>query len=292
LPGRLVLNARETKVLETVADFYDQFAERNEINSSLAFEAARASRKVAALYRIFTDRGGDARKAQARAVKTLEALIARQGAQPRYLFELARTYAIDGPGADEVAPEEAEPGLRRAIELVDPLNDRASDDERPKYAAALAEWNAQRAWRLEQLGRTDEASACHLESIRHDTWLAGRTAEPVVRQMLAKRRIGYAGMLIRAGREDDARPVLNQAADELRALVDEGQQFPLGGWILAGCAELYGEIGDHARANEIRELSTSALARGHQDWPPNRGGEGAGPHGDRPDGPGRRGEPR
>ena len=97
MPGGPGLSARELAVLGSVLSFYDKFAERNETNSRLQYEAAKGFRKVAVLYRM-SQREDKAREAQSRAVKGFESLIARYGEEPRYRYELARTLATRRPG--------------------------------------------------------------------------------------------------------------------------------------------------------------------------------------------------
>src|SRR5262249_19589702 len=118
--GRPELTEREVAVLESVLDFYDKFAERNETNSRLQGEAARAYRKVAALYR-WMERDAEAESANARALERFQSLVDRSQGAPEYRYELARTLALDGPGADLVPADRAEAGLRRALAIVEGL---------------------------------------------------------------------------------------------------------------------------------------------------------------------------
>jgi tetratricopeptide (TPR) repeat protein len=295
MPGRPNLSERELAVLGSVLDFYDKFAERNRTDSRLPFEAAKASRKVAALHWFF-DHEDDARKAQSRAIKGFESLIAQHADDPQYRYELARALAVDGPGGEKVPAEEAEPDLRRATAIVEKLNQRSAENERKKYAAALARWNFRRAELLTELGRIDEAATCYRASIRHDEWLAGSVPNPwMIRGVLAWRGEKFADMLIRAGRLEEARPVLDQAVAELRAVEEASRAFQRGGMLLADClgrlASLYKRLPDDTRAEELDALSAKVRARDDEDRPGHRGRDGFGPRDDRPRGPDRRPEP-
>ena len=203
-------------------------------------------------------------------------------------------WRLDGPGDEDVSAEQAEPELRRAIAMVKDLNTRAP---RKEYAAALARWNSRLAWLLDDLGRTDEAAAHHRAAIDHDEWLAGELPDnQMVRAMLASRRTDYAGMLIRKGRRDDARPLLDQAAADLRAVAEHGRPIRWGGKLLDECvaslADLYEDIGDATTAAQLRAWSDKVLDRGPEGRAGRDGADGGVGRGDRPRGPGRKPGPR
>jgi tRNA A-37 threonylcarbamoyl transferase component Bud32 len=295
MPGGPDYSERELAVLDSVLSFYERFAERNATNARLSFDAAKAYRKVAALNRFF-DWEDKAQAAQARAVRGFEALIAQHGDEPRYRYELARTLALDGPGTDKVPPEQAEPDLRRAIEMVEGLASRAIGKDRVMYAAALARWNSRRARLLEHFGRIDEAVACRRATIQHDELVTGHFPHPLMaRGIMWGRRRDLAGLLIRAHRLDEARPILDQAADDLLAVVGESPPKPKGKESLAEClgslADMYHDVGDDAREGQFRALCEQALVSGQDDRPGHRRGDGPNPRSDPPPRPGRRAAP-
>ena len=192
------LSPRELELLEIVLRFYDGFAEGNETNSQLQGEAARAYRKVAALYRVL-GREQEAEQAHARALGRFESLVRRHGEDSEYGYELARTLALDGPDAHAVSPERAEPDLRRAIAMVERLFERAPERKRITYAAALARWNGWLAEHLESLGRPEEAVNSYRASIVRDEWLADQLSNPP----MSPRRPGVPSGETRRGVDPD-----------------------------------------------------------------------------------------
>jgi tetratricopeptide (TPR) repeat protein len=281
MPGGSRFTERELAVLESVLSFYDKFAERNETNSQLQVEAAKAYRKVAALYRVF-GRPEKAEEAQARALKGFESLVARRGDDPECIYQLARTLALDGPGAHEVPTERAEPDLRRAIALVESLFDKAPSGKRITYAAALARWKARLASRLDQIGRSDEAVAGYRASIAHDEWLADQISDPaMVRGVLARNRDALARILIRVGRRDEARPLLDLAAADLLAVAEDGRPLRGAGEpvtkALEDLATSYDDLGNGPRAIELRGLAKDIRARCQTEGPGPRVGGGFSP---------------
>ena len=215
------LSDREPAVLASILDFYDKFAERNETDSRLQGEAARAYRKMAALYH-FLGREQEAEEAHGRALRRFETLVARQGADSEYQYDLARTLAVDEMPGAWAGPGPAEPDLRRAIAIVERLSARSP--EKTAYPAALSRWNARLAARLEDLGRTEEAEACYRESIARDELLAARIGDAsLVRWFQAENRDRLARLLIHDGRRDEARTVLEQGAADLGAIAADGR---------------------------------------------------------------------
>jgi serine/threonine protein kinase len=280
---------RDVAVRESVLVFYDKFAELNETNSRLQGEAARAYRKVAAIYR-WMHRDRDAEEAYGRSLRRFETLAAQHPSDPEYRYELARTIALDDqPGVDRATPERSEPALRKGIAMVERLAQESPGKN--VYPAALARWNARLASVLEQLGRLEDAEACYRASIAHDEWLAGRIRDPsIVHWVLASNRDALARLLIRRGRLDDARPVLDRAESDLRAVADDGRPLREMGGPFAGRLESlsrsFHELGDDARAAELRERANRVCPEDrrdphgpHSDGPPHPGGPPFGPPG-------------
>ena len=91
-PPRADITENNAAILQTVLEFFDEFAARNETDSRLQGEAARAHRKVAALYRRL---GHDDRadEAHARATDRFERLVVLYPKVPEYRFELAQLCA-------------------------------------------------------------------------------------------------------------------------------------------------------------------------------------------------------
>src|SRR5262249_21659256 len=126
-PWAAGLSPKEFALLQIVLDFYDGFARENATDAHQE-EAARAYRKVAALYS-WLGRGREAEVAQSRAVERFEALIRVHGDLPEYRYDLARALALDG-GRPDLSSERAETNLRRAIAIVEDLFERSPERKR------------------------------------------------------------------------------------------------------------------------------------------------------------------
>ena len=211
------LNEKDAALLQSILVFYDRFAEHNETNSRLQGEAARALRKVAALYRML-GRDEEADEALARATHRFESLTALYPNIPRYRFELARTYALDDQFPPEsIEPDRIEQGIRKALPLVQRLDAESPDSE--EYVMALARWKARLGLVLQQRNQLVEAEAYYRQSIAHDESLLGKFKDPAIVQMvLATNREVLAQIMMSSGRRDDAKELLDQATDGLIAL--------------------------------------------------------------------------
>ena len=257
-------SGQNAAILETVLAFYDKFAAQNETNSPLQGEAARAHRKVAALYR-WLGREADAKEAHARVTETFERLVARNPNVPEYRYELARTYALDDQhAAESTPPEEMEQRLRSALKLAERLNEEWPGS--PKYVAALARWKAQRGAALQELQRPEEAVDSYRESIAHDEWLAEHMPDfALIRWVLATNRGALAQVLLQLGRRDEAKALLDRATEELESLANEGPMFPGAGRPFAECITriigAYQELGEMGRADALSKLAAQLRQR-------------------------------
>ena len=299
MPREIGLSQRELAILEDVLRFYDGFAQQNETNSQLEGEAARAYRKVAALYR-FVGRGQKAEEPHSKAVERFESLVRRHGEYSEYSYDLARTLAQDdGPGPHTISSEREESEFRRAIAIVGRLFDRAPERKQITYAAALARWNATLADGLAQLGREGEALDYYGDSIERDEWLAAHISEPeIVNQVLASRRAAMAAILIRLDRKDEARPLVDRAANDLRDSVGEGSRSFHGpedrnADSLESLANSYRSLGDGRRAEPLDALAQRLRERSAEGRRGRHDGGGFPPPGKAPHrpGPGRPGAP-
>ena len=296
MPQEIGLSPRELAILEDVLHFYDGFAQQNETHSQLEGEAARAYREVAALYR-FVGREEKAEEPHAKAVERFESLVRRHGEDSDYSYDLARTLAQDdGPGHHTLSSEREESEFRRAIAIVGRLFDRAPERKQITYAAALARWNAALAEGLAQLGRQGEALDYYRASIDRDVWLAAHIPEPeIVEQVLASRRAAMAEILIRLDRKDEARPLVDRAADDLLNTVSEGgrsfhgpEDMNVGS--LESLAASYRSLGEARRAEPLDALARRLRERSIEGRRGRHDGGGFGPtrkppHGAGPDRP-------
>ncbi len=303
MPKQVVaaINQREAALLETVLEFYARFAERNATNSRLQGEDARAYRKVATLYRKL-GRFDEAEQAHEKSLRRFEALAAAHPDDAGYQLELARTVALDDqPDIDNSQPDRSAAALRQGIGIVERLLEKTP--RKPVHAAALARWNGRLGHVLfEKLGRTEEAIACYRASIAQDAWLAEQIPDPwVVRWVVSWNRQKLAVLLIDQGRKDEARPVLDQAAEELEALDAEGmRKRPAdgrphhdSGELLAGrfekLADPYRTLGDTSRAQELDDQAREIRHRSRDGGPRDRFGSHPSHKGGRGDGGTRKG---
>jgi serine/threonine protein kinase len=279
-------------LIDNILSFYDHFAEKNETNSKLQEEAARANRRVAALYQ-WLGRDQEAEDTYNKAARRYEELATRFPDDPFYRFELARTYAMDDawPASPAVSSNEEE-RLRKALTIVDNLAAEMPDE--PKYRMAQARWLNRLGSTLDRLKRTPEAEASLRESIQIDQRLAERNP------MMLMYRIGMAGtqnalidFLARHDRGEEAVKLLDSVAADLSSLTtSEAYSVERDGRPFAdrfdGLARSASALG---QTNQARELSK--LARGLDDQGPprgrrpGRGGPGLGPPGQGDDRPGR-----
>ena len=280
LPADLTEN--DAALFESILEFYDKFAARNETNSRLQGEAARAYRKVAALYR-WLGRDEEADEAHDRATHRFEELVAQNPSIPEYRFDLAKTYAMDdqdSPGS--IPPERLEQGIRKALTLAQRLA-----EESPvhlDYVMAMARWKARLGASLLRLGRSTEAEAAYRESIAHDEWLADRFHDPAgVFMVLAPNREALARILLARGLRDEAKDLLDKAEAELGAIETAEANHRGGGGRLAerfSClADSYNALGDTGRAAELTDRAARFRSRGPRDEPGGRGGRGGRPLG-------------
>jgi tetratricopeptide (TPR) repeat protein len=198
-----------------------------------------------------------------------------------------------------VPAERAEPDLRQAIAMVERRFERAPERKRIMYAAALARWKTRLAEHLETLGRKEEALGAYRESIAHDEWLADQLSDrSMVEEMLSLRRAALAASLIRLGRGDEARPLLDRAASDMKRLLEENGRFMPGAderlcGALESLASSYRNLSEELRAAELAATAERVRERGHDRRPgrPGSGGPGTGRKGPPGDGRGRSTEP-
>jgi serine/threonine protein kinase len=287
------LTESDAALFESILEFYEKFAARNETNSRLQGEAARAYRKVAALYR-WLGRNDEADQAHDRATRRFEELVAQYPNVPKYRFEMAKTYAMDdqdSPGS--IPPERLEEGIRKALALVHRLAEESPGQL--DYVMAMARWKARLGASLLRLGRSTEAEASYRESIAHDEWLADRFHDPAgVYMVMGPNREALARILLASGRRDEAKDLLDKAKAELESIgTAEAKHRGAGGHLaerFSCLAESYNALGDTRRAAELTDRAEGIRPRGPRDefgGRRERRGRPPGPDDDhrRPDGP-------
>src|SRR5262249_35711680 len=122
--------------------------------------------------------------------------------------------------ADPSALERLERWFRRARTLTDQLASEPPHDH--KIALARVHVYAKLGVALQRLDRSDEAEAAYRQAIAVEDQEIDRVPDDVpLRIARAMTREALAKLLLdRGGRRDDARAVLEAAADELRSLAD------------------------------------------------------------------------
>jgi hypothetical protein len=195
--------------LEAVLNFYDKFAEQNKLTPKLQLEAAKASRRVCEA-NAWLNRPAKALAAFRRAVGLLEPLVAQFPDNPDMRTELVMTYAAAPPDA---FPDDRDAAMRRAAEL-------ASGDP---WLSGLLE--LRRAFAREQAGDRAGAEAPLRAAVRSlaSASPARRPAGGELELAFARFRLAWA--VAERQRWAEARAVLEESAEELRPLAEQGEQF-------------------------------------------------------------------
>jgi len=266
------LPQHEAALLQSVLTFYDRFAARNATNPKLQGEAARAYRKVGALYQRL-GRERESRAAYARAAETFEALVVQFPKSLEYRFELAETYAMDDPWtADEKTLGPMEDRLRRAATLAESVPAGAGDD----FELTLVKTNidAKLGAVLQRRHRPDDGEAYYRRAIALE---ASLVASPPLAQIARIDRAAtseaLASLLLERGRRAEARTLLDSAAADLQTVAEKEPMHPFLARNLAGrfanLAGAFGKLGATDRAGEMAAAAVKidALAP-HRPLPP------------------------
>ena len=264
----------DTDRLRSVMTFYERFARMNEANPRLQAEAAWAYRRVGAYYDR-RDQEAEADDAFERAIAMLEDLVDRFPSQAESRYRLAETYLM----ADPWTVAEGRLGtlarrLERAVAIADRLRVEKPDDLRYLQLAVLSRIKHGAA--LQRSGDPSRAAPRYREAIALGVRLV-REATDRWRALMdrADAREALAWLLIEAGRPEEARPLLDRAAEDLDALEPEERSRAPAIDRLRILAGDYRRLGDAARADELDRAADDA-----PDDPP-RPRPGPGPRDDR-----------
>ncbi len=252
--------AEDTALLQSVLTFYDRFAERNKTNPRLEGEAARAYRKVGALY-TWLGRDEEAAKAFGHAIAMLEDLTARYPLIPEYRHKLVETFIMVDPwSADRETIPTLEARLRRARDLADALVAESPVD--PNYAESQIHAHAKLGVTLQLLDRPDEAEACYRRAIETASALASGPKKPLrARLDLITTREALAALQLERDRGDEARTTLDMVVADLRALEKDRGLKPPDAARIRTLADLYAKLGDEARSAEMTEWAEAIGSR-------------------------------
>ena len=165
-----------TALLSSVLNFYERFAERNQTNSRLQAEAARAYFKVGSLLERL-DRIEEAERALERAVEMFEELVAQIPERGRVPFEDRRNRDHDrslvGRSASLLPLGRR---LRRARELVDQL--AAGNPQYLEYVQSQIHVYAKLGAVMQRLDRPGDAESAYRRAIEFAGSLMERSSSP------------------------------------------------------------------------------------------------------------------
>jgi serine/threonine protein kinase len=212
-PGVPPASAGDAALLKSILQFYDRFAARNATNPGLQKEAARGYRRVGEIYQRW-GRFDEAQAAYLQAARLLEKLVAEFPAEARYRYELALTYSMTDPRAQDARSlAEAVGRWRRALAL-------AEDQDKPdaEQVALRARTHAKLAWALEKMQRDPDAEAAYRQAIALYASLPEENHGPHAPVLdLAATRHALANLLLRRGQAQEARTLLEESIARLRA---------------------------------------------------------------------------
>ncbi|MDR3636473.1 MAG: protein kinase [Isosphaeraceae bacterium] len=255
--------------LESVLEFYDEFARNNATNLKLEGEAAWAYRKVGTLY----DRLGrteDAEKAYAHAIAMFDQLIERFPDSPEYRIKLVETYDMADPGSAEPSSlARVEGRLARATSLVDELV--AESPNNLDYLSTQAHVWAKHGAILERMERPGEAEVCYRRAIALDAELVERSPgydRPRLDRATTREALGL--LLLGRDQHDEAAAQFSAAAEELEGLASLARVPPPLCRRLESLADAFDRLGDVDRSAAMRLLAADVAAR-HPPGPPGHG---------------------
>ncbi len=261
MPGAPVMRSPEsdTALLQSILTFYDRFAEKNatDPNPRLEAEAAWAYRKVGALSARL-GREADAQDAYTRAIAMFETLAKRYPSVPEYRLKLVQTFDMAEPhSAPAASLERLATWLQRARVLIDELAAQSPDDE--GYGFLRARIYVKLATTLQRLNRLDEADARYREAIAFE----GTSLEQFPRAGghridRATTEEALALLDLQRGRRDEARSLLELAANDLKVLMTGDRDTPPFHHRLHSVAESFKKLGDTERAQELDRLARQA----------------------------------
>jgi eukaryotic-like serine/threonine-protein kinase len=201
----------QREVLQKSLRFYERFAERQSIDPSTRFEAARAAVAVANIRHAFGQEE-KAERAGRQALAALKTLASERPADSMCLKSLASAHTILGGILDAAGRlHDADSEYQQALELNDRLSTELADDQ--EYRSASVDLYQNLASHLSKLHRLTEARQMRHEAVRRcEELLAQWPDEPRYKLVLAR-----ADSLLGSALFDDCQPV--ESEKFLRAAV-------------------------------------------------------------------------
>jgi eukaryotic-like serine/threonine-protein kinase len=241
---------QDSALLLSVLNFYEQFAHRNETNSRLQAEAARAYFRVGSLLERL-DRFEEAERAMARAVAIFEDLIAAFPSEAEYRSKIVEIAIMTDPWSVDpslLLPLEAR--LRRARELVDQL--AVANPQDLDHVQSQIHVYAKLGAVMQRLERVGDAEAAYRRAIEFAGSLMERSSSPTRATIdRADVREALALLVLESGERDSARRLLEGAVGDLRMLQGSRRIWPMLAERFASLAEGFRKLGDLDRAETV-----------------------------------------
>jgi tRNA A-37 threonylcarbamoyl transferase component Bud32/tetratricopeptide (TPR) repeat protein len=239
-----------TALLSSVLNFYERFAERNQTNSRLQAEAARAYFKVGSLLERL-DRIEEAERALERAFEMFEELVGRFPSVVEYRSKIVGIAIMTDPwSVDPSSLLPLERRLRRARELVDQL--AAGNPQDLEYVQSQIHVYAKLGAVMQRLDRPGDAESAYRRAIEFAGSLMERSSSPARATIdRADVREALALLGLECGRSDVARGLLEGAIGDLRSLQGSRNVWPMLTERFASLAEGFRKLGDFERAEMV-----------------------------------------
>ncbi len=244
----------ESALLLSVLNFYEQFAHRNEMNSGLKAEAARAYFKVGSLLERL-DRFEEAEPEMARAFAMFGDLVAEFPRVVEYRAKLVEIAIMTDPwSVDPPILPALETRLVRARQVVDQLagEDKGNLDHVQSQIHVYAKLGAV----MQRLDRTGEAELAYRRAIDFAGSLMERSSSPARATIdRADVREALALLLLERGERTTAAVQLEGAVSDLRLLQGSWHIWPMLSERFASLAEGFRKLGDMERAEAVEALA-------------------------------------
>jgi tetratricopeptide (TPR) repeat protein len=197
----------------------------------------------------------EAKAANKRAREMFEALVEQFPAAPEYRFQLVETHIMVDPWEEDPSSlPQTEKHLRQAQTLIDQLT--AESPEKTVYIQAQVHVHAKLGATLQRLKHHDEAIECYRRAIAFGGELIDRLPENVrARIDRSLVREALARLLVEQGKSDQARTLLDGAAEDLLHLAAANATRQTKVFILPdrfeSLADAFTAIGETERAAEL-----------------------------------------
>jgi tetratricopeptide (TPR) repeat protein len=241
---------QDSALLLSVLNFYEQFAHRNETNSRLQAEAARAYFRVGSLLERL-DRFEEAQRAMARAVAIFEDLIAAFPSEAEYRSKIVEIAIMTDPwSVDPTLLLPLEGRLRRARELVDQL--AGANPQDLDHLQSQIHVYAKLGAVMQRLERPGDAESAYRQAIDFAGSLMERSSSPTRATIdRADVREALALLVLERGERDRARGLLEGAVSDLRMLQGSRHIWPMLAERFASLAEGFRKLGHLDRAETV-----------------------------------------